>query len=224
MSSKTRSFPIFKVIFFISLAFAGIIAFDISKHGSFKASSSGRFAKDIGIYPHVEQGIKQSKVYYNHTYDWTVKNVPVYYKIAVDTSRPYAKLFSEYAMIAFKQVQHAINVIWNYVADKLPFISQWIEVYAPGLAKKEFWSNIFDNVARYSEIFLRFCLKLIIEGSFYFMVAIETTVNWLQKNVFTGNLSSENLQKYAIQGIDSAFAYATKAVFWVQNKFVSIYG
>ncbi|XP_075217451.1 transmembrane protein 214 isoform X2 [Lycorma delicatula] len=128
MSSQRSSFPVSKFILIIFLSLGAIVYFDVTNHGSFKASSTGRFTKDIGIYPHVESAIKHSKIYFDRSYDWGVKNIPVYYKKTVEVSKPYLASFTEYSFIVYKQVQKALVVILAYAGEKLAFISQWVSI------------------------------------------------------------------------------------------------
>lgn len=62
-------------------------------------------------------------------FSWSTKNIPIYYKKAVDVSKPYWMSFSEYALIAYKHVQQAIVVILAFIAEKLSFVSQWVGIF-----------------------------------------------------------------------------------------------
>lgn len=224
MSRESSSFPVFKVTSFVIIVLIALLQFDISKHGSFKASTTGRLAKDVGVYPFIETASKNTKVYYDRSYSWAIKNVPVYYNTTVEVCRPYVKVATEYTLIAFNEVQKSMGVIFSFVGEKLPFISQAIETYAPSLADKTFWTSTFNTIADYSVVFLHYCLFAMSQAMNFVMTTSAHVTSWLQTNVFTGNLSVDNLQKYASDGFKVALSLTSKILIWVQDKFVTLYG
>lgn len=205
----SRTFPWKLGSFLLLLAIAGLLSYDISKHGSFRSSSTGNFLNDIGALQYGEHAWTRIKFYSNKSYRWAEANIPQYYKIVGEHAKPYLDLMWDLCLIVGHQLISMYENIHTYVEEKTPVVIEWINHYAPGLLDKvklhsiEAWEMMKTNALLLWQYFLH-----------YSYLGIE----WVKTNVFVGTLSPENLQKYSMEALNTTQVYATWTYDWVCRK------
>jgi hypothetical protein len=212
MSSKKISkggFPWKTGCFFLLILISAIVAYDTHKHGSFEATSTGKFMKDSGITGVVQKIWISTKLYSNKGLEYLEATSPEYYKAVVDFSTPYVKLAGDvYLNIKAVSIRLYENVS-NYYVEKTPVVVATIEYYVPGLL-----DSVQKNSVKGVELVKTYS-ALIAEQ------AVENSAKatrWLKTNVFVGKLSPENLQNYANHAINTTHTFATQTYDWVYEK------
>ncbi|CAH0394791.1 unnamed protein product [Bemisia tabaci] len=210
-SKQQKSSFSWKVLLFVIIfAAASLIAYDINKHGSFKASKTGVFLKESGTLQFVDQASAKSKVYYNQAHKWTVKNTPIYYNATVEFATPYAILAKETSLVVYNNAVKAAQTISSYVQQKWPDFIKWVDQYAP---------EGFTHHAQESAV------KAWTASKFYFWEGVTLSAKyfksfdeWARTNLFTGNMSPENMKKYASLALNSTQKYALDTYSWIAQK------
>ncbi|KDR16686.1 hypothetical protein L798_09076 [Zootermopsis nevadensis] len=205
----SRTFPWKLGSFLLLLAIAGLLSYDIRKHGSFHSSSSGRFLNDIGALQYGEHAWAKTKFYSDKSFRWAEANIPLYCKIAGDHARPYLELAWDVCLVVGHQLHTMYENVHAYVEEKTPAVIKFINHYAPGLLDKvkvhsiEAWELAKQSALILRQFFLR-----------YSYIGLE----WFKTNVFVGNLSPENLQKYSMEALNTTQVYAVWTYDWVCQK------
>lgn len=205
----SRTFPWKTGNFLLLLVIVGLLAYDIRKHGSFQSSSTGRFLNDIGALQYGEHAWAKTKFYSNKSYRWAEENIPHYYKTVGDHAKPYMELAWDVCLIVGHQLHNMYGNIHAYVEEKAPTVIEWIDFHAPSLLDRvkvhstEAWELIKQNALILWQFFLRYS---------------DMGIEWLKTNVFVGNLSPENLQKYSMEALNTTQVYAAWTYDWVRQK------
>ncbi|KAH0951543.1 hypothetical protein HN011_005135 [Eciton burchellii] len=208
-SSKRSSFQWRFASVTLLLLIGVIIAYDTQKHGSFEASKVGRFLKTSGISKYVEKTGITIKSYWSAGHKAIKDSSPEYYKIIVDTCTPYIKLAADSYLVMRNILIRLYNNFAAYLEKNLPIALDTIEHYAPGLMGK-IKSHSLQGL-EFAKTSLTLIGEKIVEHS-------TATVQWLEKNVFVGKLSPDNLRNYAIWAFDVTQSYATQTYDWVYEK------
>ncbi|KAJ9600399.1 hypothetical protein L9F63_009327, partial [Diploptera punctata] len=201
----SRSFPWKFGSFILLLVVAGLLCFDINKHGTFRSSSTGHFLNDIGALQYGEHAWARTKFYSNKSYRWAEKNLPTYYKSVEEYAKPYLELTWDLCLIAGRQLHYMYVNLQAYVEEKTPLVVEWVNHYAPGLLERvrrhsiDLWEIIKENALLLWQYFLH-----------YSFLALE----WVKTNVFVGNLSPENLQKYSKEALNTTQDYVIWTYDW----------
>jgi len=209
MTSSTRSFPWRSASLFLLLLIGAIVAYDTQKHGSFEASQVGKFLKTSGILKHIEKTWTTLKLYWSAGHKAIKDSSPEYYKAVVDLCTPYIKLAGDLYLIARNVSVKLYSNTAAYVERNIPIILDTIEHYAPGIIE-QIKSRSLQGVEFVKICFIVIGEKVIEHSSW--------TIQWLEKNVFVGKLSPDNLRNYAIWAFDTTQSYATETYDWVYEK------
>lgn len=208
-SSTRRSFPWRSASLLLLLLIGAIVAYDTQKHGSFEASQIGKFLKANGILKYVEKTWATVKLYWSAGHKAIKDSSPEYYKAIVDLSTPYVKLAGDvYLIIRNISVKLYSNAA-TYVEKNIPIVFDTIEHYAPGIIE-EVKSKSLQGLEFVKVSFILIGEKVIEHSS--------AAIQWLEKNVFVGKLSPDNLRSYAIWAVDTTQSYASQTYDWVYEK------
>jgi len=181
--------------FLLMGAIAGILIYDTNAHGGvFEKSTVGKFLKDTGALPHVENAYTVTMKYSARGYKWTEKNVPIYYNSTCKFMKPYVEVAKDLGKIAWNGAKNGWSVTVTYVNTKIPIMVDFIEQYAPGLPKAI--SNFCCSTWSY--------IKTVTINTYTFVV------EFLQTKVFVGSLSPENLGKLANSTQQSLSVYCDR--------------
>ncbi|XP_015606404.1 transmembrane protein 214-A [Cephus cinctus] len=209
MTVSRSWFPWKKGSLLLFLLISAIVAIDYRKHGSFEASSTGKFLKDSGILGQGQRAWSTTKYYSAKSLEYAEASAPEYYKTVVDVSMPYIKLGGDLYLVIRNASWKLYNNIAAYVAHNGPLVAASIDRYAPGLLEETRTRSIqaLDFVKTYSAL----AAEHIVEYSTH-------AIRWLETNVFVGKLSPESLQKYASQAINTTQTFASQTYDWVYEK------
>ncbi|OXU22256.1 hypothetical protein TSAR_016105 [Trichomalopsis sarcophagae] len=212
MSSKKSSkggFPWKTGCFFLLLIIGAIVAYDTHKHGSFEATSTGKFMRENGITAFAQKTWVSTKLYSAKGLEYLESTSPEYYKAVVDFSTPYVKLAGDFYLVVKNSSVKLYDNVSTYVVAKIPVIQASVEHYVPGL---------LDSVQKNSlkgveivKIYSAWIAEQTVENS------VKAT-RWLKTNVFVGKLSPESLQSYASQAINTTHTFASQTYDWVYEK------
>ncbi|XP_072763950.1 transmembrane protein 214-A [Anoplolepis gracilipes] len=208
-SSTRRGFPWRSASVFLLLLIGAIVAYDTRKHGSFEASQIGKFLKTNGILKYIEKGWATIKLYWSAGHKAIQDSSPEYYKAIVDLSTPYIKLAGDLYLIIRNLLFKLYNNVASYVEKNIPIVFNTIEQYAPGVIE-DIKSKSFQALEFVKVSFILIGEKVIEHSS--------ATIQWLEKNVFVGKLSPDNLRSYAIWAFDTTQSYASQTYDWVYEK------
>ena len=208
-ASSNKKFPWGKGIILLLLLTGAVVGYDTYKHGNFEESSTGKFLKRSGLSEHGQKAWIVTQEYSSKVLEFIEASSPEYYKATIETCKPYIKLAEDFYLV-MKNVSLKIydNAV-VYVGKNGPVVIQAIEHYVPGMLDEiRLRSNQgFELVKVYSGV----CAEKISEQSV-------ATLQWLQRNVFVGKLSPENLQSYASQAINTTQSLASQTYDWVYEK------
>ncbi|XP_022184928.2 transmembrane protein 214-A [Nilaparvata lugens] len=219
-SKKSSGFPFFKLFFLLIVGLAAFVGYQVNTYGSLRASPTGKLLKGTGVVEGAEATWKKISIYSDPMVKWTRKNGPVYYEKVSNTTSPYIKKGKEYALVGYKNVAQAMSHIYSFIVEKLPFVGKWVDTYAPSKAQL---MHGLDLLSQWSKVFLQFVLKY---GIAFVNIVVQfcgSAYEWLLKNVFVGEFSSEKLQKYAVEGLNATYKFASQTYLWVQDKFITLY-
>ncbi|KAJ8688622.1 hypothetical protein QAD02_024417 [Eretmocerus hayati] len=212
MSSKKSTkggFP-WKKTFILFLAVAGaIVAYDTHKHGSFEATSTGKFMRDSGITAYALKTWTSTKLYYGQSLEYLEATSPEYYKAVVDFSKPYVELAGNGYLIVKNVSIRLYTNAYSYVAAKTPLVVATVEEYVPGLMESVQKNSV--QIVEMAKTYSALIAEQAIENS------VKAT-RWLKTNVFVGKLSPESLQNYANQAIETTQTFASQTYDWVYQK------
>jgi len=195
--------------FFLLLVVGAIVAYDTHKHGSFEATSTGKFMRDSGITASVQKTWVTTTLYFGKGIEYLEASSPEYYKATVVFCKPYVKLSQDVYLSTKNFSIKLYSNVANYVTTKTPVVIALIEQYAPGLL-----NNIQVNSIKALELIKTY-------SAFIAEQTIENSVKatrWLKTNVFVGKLSPESLQNYASQAINTTHTFASQTYDWVYEK------
>ncbi|XP_012281120.1 transmembrane protein 214-A isoform X2 [Orussus abietinus] len=209
MTVSQRRFPWKKGSLLLLVLIGAVLAFDCQRHGSFKASSTGRFLKESGAIEHAQRVWSTAKVYSNSGLEFIEASSPEYYKIAVTWSSSYVKLFGDVYLVIRNISGELYNNTVEYVHIKGPEIAAKIDHYIPGVLEDldGYRVRVIELIKTYSAVIA----DGVVEQS-------RILFQWLESNVFTGKLSAENLQSYATRAIDKTHTLASQTYDWVYEK------
>ncbi|KYN32449.1 hypothetical protein ALC56_13306 [Trachymyrmex septentrionalis] len=208
MTSSSRGFPWRFASLLLLFLIGAIVAYDTQKHGSFEASQVGKFLKTSGILKHVEKAWTTLKFYWSAGHK-AVKDSSEYYKAVVDLCAPYIKLAGDVCLVVRNVSIKLYNNVAAYVERNVPIIIDTIEHYAPGIFE-QIKSRSLQGLEFVKVSFILIGEKVIEHSS--------ASIQWLEKNVFVGKLSPDNLRNYAIWAFDTTQSYATQTYDWVYEK------
>lgn len=201
---------------FLILLFFGIgtfLIYDINLYGSFEKSRSGKFLKESGILNACEQARGRITSYSQKSIEWLNKNVPVYYAKACNICRPYLELFWENFFIFCTYVWDSTADIREWLIIKVPPILDWLSEHLP---------LYLEKIARFISEIWKILHHYILLLSGYTLYYLDIAGRWLQENVFKGNLSPENLQRYAVNAIEVIQQYTMSVLHWCNQQLSSI--
>ncbi|XP_023219707.1 transmembrane protein 214-A-like isoform X2 [Centruroides sculpturatus] len=206
-------FPWRHFIIFLFFGIGTFLIYDINLYGSFERSRSGKFLKESGILNACEQARGRITSYSQKSLEWLNKNVPVYYSKACNICRPYLELFWENFFLFCEYVWDSTADIREWLIIKIPPILDWLSEHIPLYVEKivRFISEIGEILYQYITLFTKYTL-------YYFDIA----GRWLQENVFSGKLSPENLQRYAVHTIELIQQYTMSVLHWCSQQLSSI--
>ncbi|XP_029659643.1 transmembrane protein 214-A-like [Formica exsecta] len=208
-SSTRRSFPWRSASLLLLMLIGAIVAYDTQKHGSFEASQIGKFLKTNGILKYIEKSWATIKLYWSAGHKAIKDSSPEYYKAIVDLSTPYVKLAGDVYLIIRNISVRLYSNVATYVEKNIPIVVDTIEHYAPGIIEE------FKSKSCQALEFVKVSFILIGEKVIEYST---TTIQWLEKNVFVGKLSPDNLRNYAIWAFDTTQSYASQTYDWVYEK------
>lgn len=215
----------FRWLILVSLmALSAFVAYDISLHGSFHKSQTGRALEDAGVLKTYEQLSVRAKVQYANASMWFAKNGPTFMKQGVDYIKPYLVLMKNLLIIFSNVVVNAVVSSVKYVAVKLPLLHEAIEAQYPGITERSrasaqrAWQVLLELV----QYLAAQTLALLTVGYRHMRQVFAQTFDYLQNNVFVGEYSPENLQKLAIQGASVAQEYVSSSVSWLSHKLTGL--
>lgn len=177
---------------------AGVLFYDIKLHGSFKASSTGRFMKDTGALHYCEIGLEQGKIYTQRGVVWTRENAPIYYASAVEVSKPYLELFRDLGYIAYNALAKAWIGIDNWCLKNAPELTSQVKEYA---------AIAGATMKHYAVEFVQ-----------YTKVGYSSARDYAVKNVFVGKWSPENLQKMTNEAVNATHNYVISTYEWIVEQ------
>lgn len=179
-SSKSSCCPYFFGILLLLGAIGGLLAYDTQRNdGIFEKSAAGKFLKDTGALPYVENAWTKSLSTSARGYQWAEVNVPIYANITYVALKPYGLFLKDLGIVGLNAAKNGWTVSKEYVAAKTPVVVNFIEQYAPGLPQK-----ISDaSISTWNTI------------SSTSVIVYTNSVEFLQTKVFVGRLSPENLGK-----------------------------
>ncbi|KAK9306615.1 hypothetical protein QLX08_002800 [Tetragonisca angustula] len=204
--SANKKFPWKKGIILLLLLISTILAYDIYKHDDFKVN---KFLKRTGLVAYGQQSWIIMQEYSSKTLDFIEATSPEYYKITVETCKPYIKLAGDIYLV-MKHVSFKIyDNIAEYIEKNGPLVIQTIEHYVPGMLDEiKLRSNQGLELLK---VYSNLLVGMLTERS-------TATLQWLEHNVFVGKLSPENLQNYASKAIDTTQTLASQTYDWVYEK------
>ncbi|XP_011156608.1 transmembrane protein 214-A [Solenopsis invicta] len=209
MTSSRRGFPWRSASLFLLLLIGAIVAYDTQKHGSFEASQVGKFLKTSGILKHVEKAWTTLKFYWSAGHKAIKDSSPEYYKAVVDLCTPYIKLAGDFGLWTRNYSIKMYKNIAIYVETNVPILLNTIEHYAPGILE-QIKSRSLQGL-EFVKVSFIFLGEKVVEHS-------TASIQWLEKNVFVGKLSPDNLRNYAIWAFDTTQSYAAQTYDWVYEK------
>ncbi|XP_013789846.1 transmembrane protein 214-like [Limulus polyphemus] len=184
-----RSFPWRRLLMFFMFVVSAALAYDIHVHGSFQKSQTGKFLKDIGVLAVCQQAWGRITVYSNKAYRWAENHVPVYYRKVSTFFGYYLEIFWTNFFALCMYVWNSTQGLRDWINVKIPPLLEWLNSKLPKFTEK------VVAVALDSWLVIQKYLVWLGSHLVYYLTIIGS---WLQENVFTGNLSVENLQKYAV--------------------------
>lgn len=209
MTSSSRGFPWRSASLLLLLLIGAIVAYDTQKHGSFQASQVGKFLKTSGISKHLEKAWTTLKLYWSAGHKAIKDSSPEYYKAVVDLCAPYIKLAGDAGLIVRNISIKLYNNAAAYVERNVPIVLDTIEYYAPGILE-QIKTRSLEGIKFVKVSFVLIGEKVIEHSSM--------SIQWLEKNVFVGKLSPDNLRSYAIWAFDTTQSYAAQTYDWVYEK------
>ncbi|XP_034950381.1 transmembrane protein 214-A [Chelonus insularis] len=208
-SKKGKSFPWRKGSILLLILIGAVVAFDCRNHGSFEASTTGRFIRTSGVVNYGQKAWSTTKLYSNQGLAYLETNYPDYYKSASKFGRQYTKLAGDFYLVGRNAVGRLYNNTMQFVEEKKPVVTESIEYYFPG------WLNTFQTTAiKQFEVVKKYS-ALTTE---YIVQQSSNLVRWLQTSVFVGNLSPENIRGFATKALKSTQTYASQTYDWVYEK------
>ncbi|TRY61534.1 hypothetical protein TCAL_05733 [Tigriopus californicus] len=196
----------FIVLLFIGLA--TIVNQDVIRHGSFKASKTGVFLKDVGLYEHTVNSYEYASRKTQLSYKWTEKNVPIYYKKTQAFVLPY-----------WKMVVKVFTDAWQYIQKTTPVVVDKLNEYIPGIKDKlvlfygEFvrianlackWLS--KNLHFYGNIVIDLCLDAIHEIKSFLVL------------LFNGRITLTDISNIAQNFVKSLKHFATELYKWTTQQ------
>ncbi|XP_066584426.1 transmembrane protein 214 [Prorops nasuta] len=208
-ATTKRRFPWRKGSTLLLILIAGLVAYDCQNHGSFEASSTGKFLKDSGIIAYTQIVLTTTMDYGMQILIFLEETTPPYFKAIVDFVSPYVKLTGDLLLITRNLTIKLYNSVASYAEKNDIHIISHIEYYVPLIVEQTI-DGILQLLATAVLLSLQLLDKLI-ELTFIL-------IKWLETNVFVGKLSPANLQSYANQAIDTTHSYASQTIEWVYEK------
>lgn len=198
------------MIIFVSLAaLAGLVMYDVTTKGSFKASNTRQILNDWGISSACCTSWKFVSFHVMNVFRWSQTNVPVYYKTAIEFCAPYvnlAKVKSYELGTSFLALLDALSA--NISEMTLPVLT-WLDVNVPPFLK-----TVRDYFVE-GVTYVGTILTPIFNG------ALEVACNiykWFMENVFIGQLDPQNLQNSAISAMSAVQEYTVSMFRWVSQQ------
>jgi len=117
-----------------------------------------------------------------------------YYMQVKEVAQPYGTLVCDMGKLSLNVLDNARG----FVSEKYPVVVASIENYAPGLIEntQSIFKDTFANTVYY----------------------YQTSVNYLQKEVFIGQLSPENIQRVVVKAYNTTTERAIEYYHWVYQK------
>ncbi|XP_018400837.1 PREDICTED: transmembrane protein 214-A isoform X2 [Cyphomyrmex costatus] len=134
---------------------------------------------------------------------------PEYYKAIVDFCTPYVKLAGDICLVVRNISIRWYNNIVVYVKRNVPIIIDTVEHYAPGILEQIKFRS-FQGL-EFMKVFFITIGEKVIEHS-------TASIHWLEKNVFVGQLSPDNLRNYVIWAFDTTHSYVSQTYDWMYEK------
>ncbi|CAH1365193.1 unnamed protein product [Tenebrio molitor] len=195
MASKKQTGLSFKFLFFMLCSIlAAFVYFDIRREGSWQNSNINRILKNWGVceYTHIIlHRIKQGLLLIN---DQLEENFPVYYHIIANFLEPYIELLRNLGYILY----NIFHDVQETVLEKYPVVLQSVELYTPGFVKQS--QSAVNSVWSSSILYFN------------------NSIVYLQKEVFVGQLSPENMQRVLCEAFNATQNKATEYYHWLYEK------
>eukprot|EP00095_Tigriopus_kingsejongensis_P002337 maker-scaffold868_size86715-snap-gene-0.23 protein:Tk02337 transcript:maker-scaffold868_size86715-snap-gene-0.23-mRNA-1 annotation:"hypothetical protein L798_09076" len=201
-------FPWKSFVLLLIIGLATMINLDVQKHGTFKASKTGVFLKDVGLYDHVVTSYDYSSKSVQKSYTWTEKNVPIYYKKTQTFILPYWKI-----------VTQAINDVWKYIQKTTLIIVDKLNEYIPGIKEKLYL--VYGELVRVGSLAINWLAKtLVIYGNLLIDCALHAfkCVQTFLKQLFNGKITMKDLQFIAQGTYKSVASLFTFVIKWVSQQ------
>ncbi|KAL1463379.1 hypothetical protein WDU94_015134 [Cyamophila willieti] len=212
-----KSSPAFRWInLFTLMALSAFVAYDISSHGTFLKSHTGRMLKSAGAMEAYDQLALKSKTLYASAIKWLSKNGPTFLKQAAISLVPYLVLIKNQLILFSNVVLYGVMTFVEYVTIKLlPRLHEAFESYYPGITKwsHNAWTGFLQH-AQYLSSQMMYILAIVIE---YLKQVLAKLAEYLQENVFVREYSLDHLQKAAFQGISVVQEYVSSFVTWLKH-------
>jgi hypothetical protein len=196
---SSSRFPWRLVVTLILLTGAAFVAFDIRSHGTFQKSETGKFLKESGALKVWRQSVNRATQVSNQVRKWISDHAPAYFQKINKTVGPWIQLFWERLGEGLVYLWEAAKPARVWFSKTVPPILETIsDYYVPRL------------VAAAGEV-----------SSFVRKYLVDVGI-WLQQNVFVGSFSVENLQKLAVNGIETIQDYAAQVYRWGYQQYSAI--
>ncbi|XP_030031154.2 transmembrane protein 214 [Manduca sexta] len=205
--TSTRRFPWLWASFFLIVAIAGLVAYDVSRvGGNFPKSATGKLFKDLGILEQSQRAWQKTLSTSARGYLWVETNAPVYYAQTVEACKPYAQLSKDAYFIAVKKAGVLYGNVWDYVSEKSPMLEAFIEQYAPGL---------IETIRKQYQAFVSAVVK-------YATDYYQLSADYLKTKVFIGEWAPEILQNKTQSALNVTRFHMTSYFHWFREQ-VNIY-
>ncbi|KAI5640139.1 hypothetical protein NE865_07396 [Phthorimaea operculella] len=205
--TSSRRFPWLWASFFLLLAIAGLVAYDVSRvNGDFPKSSTGKLFKDLGILEHSQKAWQKTLSTSARGYLWLETNAPIYYTQTIEVAKPYGELTKDIFFLAVKKAGVLYGNTRDYIAAKTPVVVGTIEEYAPGLV---------DKVTGYAAAGYEFVRKYSTE---YYTL----TADYFKTKVFVGEWAPDVLSNKTATALNATRTHVHTYFVWLR-KHVQLY-
>jgi hypothetical protein len=198
-------FPWRTLLFLVIATIAGVISYDVITSGTFKKSKTAKLLKDAGLLVFLEQAWNRIRVYTGKAIVWLQENVPHYYGKACAFAGPYLQLFWEKLQASGVYIAEVTKPHRDWLNVKIPQLMEWVNKQVPWLwAAIQYYAAIVWDYTVYCSLWVWH----------HVVHYTHITGTWLQENVFTGNLSGENIQKTLSSSMATVQSYSSSAMEW----------
>lgn len=156
---------------------------------------TGQTLAKYGVIDIWNRWLSTATLYGNQAYAWMNKTFPGYWGHVDRVIGPYIKIVRQKAFIA-----------WTFIWDSLLPVREWVNQVLPPIfnrIQKEFLPVVFAFFKSFYEAVRA--------------VAIEFGI-WVQENVLTGSLSTENISKFASESVNRLHSSTQNFVTWISKQ------